>query len=291
MKTTTLGIFTQFAELSDLEKEIVSATWKAAENAYAPRSNFPVGSVILAENEHGERKIFSGCNVENRFFAPTICAERNAITTAVAAGYRKILKAALVCAKYQGPGASPCGLCRQVLVEFGRNADMFNMADSANNVRRFKVSELLPAAGGGAVSYADLSPNAKKLVDRLGKLAHKSYVPYSRKPAAAIVRAANKRGFRDFVGLADDNSSYGGSASAECVALRNARSAGYDRDVTIAVTVEDNKAFNPIEGESLQVLREFGAQARIFLVGADGSVVFSSVDELLPDSFGPESLA
>jgi cytidine deaminase len=289
---TTLGIFTQFANLNAIEQEIVSGTWTAAKNAYVPRSNFPVGSVILAENDQGESKLFSGCNVENRFFTPTICAERNAITSAVAAGYRKILKAALVCQKYQGPGASPCGLCRQVLVEFGRDAEMFNMADSQNNVRRFMVCELLPAASATAVPFAQLPPHTKRLVKRLDALSRQSYVPYSKRPAAAIVTAANSRGsFRHFSGIADDNSSYGGSALAECVALRAARTAAFDRQVSIAVTVEAPSAFNPIEGECLQVLREFGVKTKVLLVGPDKSVVQSSVEELLPDSFGPESLA
>src|SRR6185437_6594227 len=158
----------------------------AAENAYVPRSNFPVGSMILAANAEGHTKIFRGCNVENRFFAPTICAERNAVTTAIAEGYTKLLKVALVCKKYQGPGASPCGLCRQVLTEFGCDADLFNLADEHNNVRKAKIADLLPAASGKGIAFDDLPFAMKRLVKRLHRLLPKSYVPYSKKPHAAL---------------------------------------------------------------------------------------------------------
>lgn len=286
-----LGVFATFQSLNPVERQIVAGTWEAAKQAYVPRSNFPVGSVILAANDAGDVRLFSGCNVENRFFTPTICAERNAGTSAVAAGYRKFLKVGLVLEKYQGHGASPCGLCRQVLVEFGAEAEILNVADRDNNVRRYKGADLLPAAGGDCVHCSALDRQTGKLVKRLLALKARSYVPYSKAPRAALFIASNEAGkTRTFVGVSDDNSSYGGSAVAEDVAMRSARTAGFDRHVTLAVTVDDPKAFNPIPGGCLQVLREFGLEARILLVGNDGSVVTASVPELLPESFGPESL-
>lgn len=72
--------------------------------------------------------------------------------------------------------------------------------------------------------------------------------------------------------------------------MRTARTAGFHRNVSLIVTVDDTSAVNPVEGECLQVLREFGADAPILLVGPDHSVVRSSLKELLPDSFGPEAL-
>ncbi len=77
----------------------------------------------------------------------------------------------------------------------------------------------------------------------------------------------------------------------EDVAMRTARAAGFERYVTLAVTVDDLKAFNPITGGCLQVLREFGLAVRILLVGSDGSAFTTSVLELLPASFGPECLS
>lgn len=292
MTTSTLGSFTTFTSLEPVEQQLVSGTWKVAENAYTPRSQFPVGSTILARNAQGDTKIFHGCNVENRFFAPTICAERNAATTAIAEGYREFLKVALVCKKYQGPGASPCGLCRQVLTEFGCNAVVLNMADADSNVRKFTVADLLPAATGKLTAYADMCPASKRLVTRVRGLLPKSYVPYSKQPHAAIFTAANGNGkIRHFNGVSDDNSSYGGSASAECVAMRSARTAGYVRSIMLTVTVDNPNGHNPLDGECLQVLREFGLGTKVLLVGPDKSAVESSIAELLPDSFGPESLA
>jgi cytidine deaminase len=287
-----LGSFVRFDSLEPVEQELVKGTWTAAENAYVPRSNFPVGSMILAANAEGHTKIFRGCNVENRFFAPTICAERNAVTTAIAEGYTKLLKVALVCKKYQGPGASPCGLCRQVLTEFGCDADLFGMADEHCNVRKAKIADLLPAATAPATDFAQLSPVLKRLVRRTVGLLPESYVPYSKKQHAAVFVAENSDGkTRHFAGVSDDNASYGGSASAECVAMRGARTAGYTRNVTLAVSVDDVHAHNPIDGECLQVLREFGLEAKVLLIGPNREVVEATIVELLPDSFGPQSLA
>lgn len=291
MQDKLLGLFASHDSLTPLERDIVLGTWAAAEKAYVPRSNFPVGSVILAANDAGDVRTFSGCNVEGRFFTSTICAERNAATTAVAAGYRKFLKVGLVLQKYQGHGASPCGLCRQVLVEFGCDAEILNVADRDSNVRRFKGSDLLPAASGHAVACGKLHRDVALTVRHLRETIGRSYVPYSKAPRAAVFTATNDRGEeRSFTGVPDDNSSYGGSALAECVAMRTARAQGYNRDVTLAVTVDDPNGFNPIDGESLQVLREFGLTPRILLVGPNDSVVESSIPELLPESFGPEAL-
>ncbi len=286
-----LGLFTSFQSLNQIERDIVVGTWKAADQAYVPRSNFPVCSVILAANQDGETRIFSGCNVEGRFFTSTICAERNAATSAVAAGYRKFLKVGLVLQKYQGHGASPCGLCRQVLVEFGADAEILNVADHDNNVRKFKGSDLLPAACGHVVPFSSQNRDQGLLVAHLRQLVQRSYVPYSKAPRAALFIASDARGqTRSFEGVPDDNSSYGGSALAECIAMRTAKTAGFIRNATLAVTVDNPSAINPIDGESLQVLREFGLTPRILLVGSDGSVVETSVPELLPESFGPEAL-
>lgn len=287
-----LGTFTRFDDLSPIEKKLVKGTWLVAENAYIPRSNFPVGAVILAQNEAGKTKTFAGCNVENRFFTPTICAERNAAVAAVAAGYRKFLKIALVCKRYQGPGAICCGLCRQVVAEFGWDADVFSMADADSNVYKFKAGEMLPAAGGGEIPFGLLTASEKRLVDRLLSLVPRSYVPYSKLPQAAIFSACNENGVRkSFIGISDDNASYGGSALAACVAMRSARTAGYSQNVSLALNVPDPKAVNPVEGECLQVLREFGLEGKVLLVSNDRSVVCTNLEELLPDSFGPHSIA
>lgn len=109
---------------------------------------------MLAYKENVGFQIFSGCNVENRFFPATICAERNAVTTAIARGYNSILKVAIACKKI--PGGNSCGLCRQVLTEWGLDAVVYNVVDSDLNVRRFQVKDLLPAAPGPVRNYPGL---------------------------------------------------------------------------------------------------------------------------------------
>jgi cytidine deaminase len=122
------------------------------------------------------------------------------------------------------------------------------------------------------------------------RLKTKAYVPYSKQPSSALFVAYNDNGtVGTFPGASEDNASYGGSARAETVSMRSARTAGYTQNVQLFVTVDDPTAPNPLDGESLQVLREFGADAPICLV-SDNQVVFTSLDELLPDSFGPEAL-
>ena len=93
---------------------LVEAASSALENSYAPYSGFKVGAAVLSP----ESQIFAGCNVENRSFGSTICAERTAIVNAVAAGVTKLEAVAVI--TDTDPPAPPCGMCLQVLVEFGR---------------------------------------------------------------------------------------------------------------------------------------------------------------------------
>jgi cytidine deaminase len=87
-------------------------------HAYAPYSQFRVGAAVLL----GDGRAFSGCNVENASYGLSICAERNAVFSAVAGSSKKpeIVAAAVV--NHRGVACSPCGACRQVLAEFGPNA-------------------------------------------------------------------------------------------------------------------------------------------------------------------------
>ena len=96
----------------DLE-ELFAKAKKAADLAYAPYSKFRVGAALLADN--GE--VFTGCNVENRSFGLTICAERSAVVKAVSSGARSFVALAICTPDSETP-VGPCGACRQVLSEF-----------------------------------------------------------------------------------------------------------------------------------------------------------------------------
>ena len=106
--------------------------------AYAPYSGFSVGAAVQAE----DGRIFSGCNVENSSYGLTICAERNAIAAAVAAGVRTF-QVLYVVADSQRPVA-PCGACRQVAAEF--EIPLIVMANLEGEERRASWRELLPYA-------------------------------------------------------------------------------------------------------------------------------------------------
>jgi len=135
-----------YAQLSATEQKLVDTAWKMSKRAHCPYSKFPVGAAILAQNAAGKTKVFGGCNVENASYGGTICAERTAAVKAVSEGYTKFLTVAVVCAKV--PGGSPCGFCRQVLREFGKNATILNISDRESSVVRWTMDELLPDSFG-----------------------------------------------------------------------------------------------------------------------------------------------
>jgi len=120
-----------------LQKRLIDAALAARASAHAPYSKFHVGAAVLTPA--GE--IFPGCNVENASYGLTICAERAAVCTAIAAGHKKINAVAVVTAG----GHSPCGACRQVLSEFGPAMEVLLVdADNPSNVQTTTLAELLP---------------------------------------------------------------------------------------------------------------------------------------------------
>lgn len=114
----------------------------AAKRAYAPYSQFAVGAAVLTES--GD--IYSAGNVENASFGLSVCAERNAIFHAVARGARA-LTALAVYTPTAAP-TMPCGACRQVLAEFGRDVLVICCTDADAQEQRHSLSALLPMAFG-----------------------------------------------------------------------------------------------------------------------------------------------
>ena len=115
------------------------AARKACKAAYCPYSKFPVGAAVLAE----DGRIFSGCNVENASYGMTMCAERSAVFQAIANGLKRVI-AVIIYTPTAEPTA-PCGGCRQVIYEFGRDAEIVSLCESSE-VRRWLLSTLLADA-------------------------------------------------------------------------------------------------------------------------------------------------
>ena len=116
-----------------------AAALEVQARAYVPYSNYRVGAALLTVG--GE--IIAGCNVENATFGATCCAERSAVFSAVAQGYREF-RAVAVATNGEDPG-TPCGICRQVLAEFGSNLDVLCFTPEGAEAR-YRLSELLPHA-------------------------------------------------------------------------------------------------------------------------------------------------
>jgi cytidine deaminase len=119
---------------------LIGAAREVQKQAYAPYSDFRVGAAI----EASDGRVFVGCNVENASYGLTMCAERAAVSAAVAAGARRFRRAVIV--SDVDPPAAPCGACRQVLSEFGLSLPI--EAVGARQTIRWQLSELLPAAFG-----------------------------------------------------------------------------------------------------------------------------------------------
>ncbi|MGA0919748.1 MAG: cytidine deaminase [Gemmatimonadaceae bacterium] len=114
-----------------------AAALGAMRHAYAPYSKFHVGAALLTE----DGQVIAGCNVENASYPAGTCAERAAIGAAVAAGHRRF-RAVLISTEADTP-TPPCGVCRQVLAEFG--TDLAVIARTTTGAEaRWVLADLLP---------------------------------------------------------------------------------------------------------------------------------------------------
>ncbi len=120
-------------------QDLVNLALKTKETAYAKYSNFKVGCALLDDRD----KVFTGSNIENISYGLTICAERNAITTAVSDG-AKYLKKVVVSADKDF--TTPCGACLQVICEFANEDTMVVLVNSEGKYKEVAFKDFLPLA-------------------------------------------------------------------------------------------------------------------------------------------------
>ncbi|MGO4274052.1 cytidine deaminase [Paenibacillus sp. TAF58] len=131
--------------------ELIQHAKEAMKRAYTPYSNFQVGAALLDANGH----VHYGCNVENAAYGPTNCAERTALFRAIADGHKAgSFQAIAVMGDTEGP-ISPCGVCRQVLVELCEPDMPVYLGNLKGDFAETTVSALLP----GAFTTKDLHVN------------------------------------------------------------------------------------------------------------------------------------
>lgn len=129
---------------TETEKKLCEAAYSAMEKSYSPYSGYKVGAALLCS----DGKIYTGCNIENAAFSPTVCAERTAVFKAVSEGERDFLMLS-VCGGKDGKIRGvfpPCGVCRQVLSEFCGPDMQILLMKSKSTFERTRLSELLPCS-------------------------------------------------------------------------------------------------------------------------------------------------
>ena len=123
-------------------QELYEMAVKAREFSYYPYSNFKVGAALLAKNG----TVYTGCNIENAGYTPCNCAERTAFFKAVSEGVMEFEKIAVVGGKDEiAPVTAPCGVCRQVMMEFcNPETFMIIMPDGKGGLIEILLKDLLP---------------------------------------------------------------------------------------------------------------------------------------------------
>ncbi len=128
------------------KSQLIELAFGAREKSYSPYSGFAVGAALLCS----DGTVYTGCNIENSAFSPTVCAERTAFFKAVSEGKYEFIKIAVVGGHSDScvieNYCSPCGVCRQVMKEFC-NADFeIIMAKTPDDYSVMTLSQLLPAS-------------------------------------------------------------------------------------------------------------------------------------------------
>lgn len=127
-------------------RELIETAMAQRRFSYAPYSGFRVGAALLAE----DATIYGGCNIENAAYSPGNCAERTAFFKAVSEGTTEFRAICIVGGKEEKATefASPCGMCRQVMMEFCRPDFTIILATDTKNYQIFSLEELFPMGFG-----------------------------------------------------------------------------------------------------------------------------------------------
>lgn len=129
------------------EKELVRLALEARKKAYAPYSDFFVGAALLTATG----KIYKGCNIENAAYTPSNCAERTAFFKAVSEGERDFCAIAIAGGAKEAKEldyCAPCGVCRQVMMEFCKEDFVIVLGKSEEEYKTYTLQELMPEGFG-----------------------------------------------------------------------------------------------------------------------------------------------
>ena len=120
-------------------EELMQKAVEVSKNSYSPYSKFAVGACLITD----DGSIYTGCNFENASYGLSICAERNAIGSAIADGKTKISAIAIYSPNQDN--CVPCGACRQVMHEFCNNDEELNIIlKNGNELKIYTLAQLLP---------------------------------------------------------------------------------------------------------------------------------------------------
>jgi cytidine deaminase len=128
-------------DVTDTERKLLDAAKDVRANAHAPYSGYFVGAALLDETG----SIHTGCNVENAAYPEGTCAEANAIGSMVAAGGKRIVAIAAIGGADEIEACTPCGGCRQCILEFSDDDTQIILVGEGNSIDSYSISELLPA--------------------------------------------------------------------------------------------------------------------------------------------------
>ena len=124
------------------EQQLIDAAKEVRPNAHAPYSGYRVGAALIDDTG----ALHTGCNVENAAFPEGTCAEANAIGSMVASGGKRIVAIAAVGGADEIEACTPCGGCRQSILEFADENTRIILIGEGNRIDSYSIEELLPAA-------------------------------------------------------------------------------------------------------------------------------------------------